>query len=1500
MIRSWLLSGRQRRHGLGFAALAASAAIALALLVGNGATPRASALTSSPPEGEVTPQTDDSMPLASVTMIGASSEEAPGETWGIGRTTIGASTVPYGLVRYTSEGGWTLGPQLLDAEGAPLQGFKPDEPAGLVAPSPLAGQMTAHGSGVLAGVVVKGAGGPEQQVVLVRNPGGSFQETAPVEAPLLLAGETLFATKRAPLIAPLDEEDGKAGALVVPFDEQTQDAVLHWDGEKWTREEIEVPGSTAKEKEESGFQVLGIGASSPEDAWLLAEPSSGAEALVLYHRIGGVWKPVGGPLQVAGESLVVAGSPERIETQLLTVTSEGVWVDAERPGAHALTTVFFKPEGAESGSITGSWCTVSSGKECAYTLPEDLPTDLPTGPSRSIAWASASQYGERVIAGLKEGVSLRLEGTTFKRVLALGGSAPPEDVGGSLGAAFSGAREGWLGSALMPVHLTLAQPEHLLATWPVPFRHALFAIAPQPGAPAGAISSAALAVGDGGEVARYEPGEGWLPESLLSAGARRETPRLRAVTWPTPNRAYAVGDFGQMWLWRGETGLWEPDPATPINFRGNLLGIAFDPDNPAVGYAVGSEGVLLRYGKTWTQEALPEAVRGASLTSIAFAGSEAIVAFHQEHEGSPRTGGLLVNNGLGWRVDEGAAAAIGTNVPVTVAGLPDGGAAAATIGEGAQVFERNQPGGSWQATAVPLPPPAVAPGSLALFREGGALRVIASGVAPIGTEVVSAPPPGFPPTLEEPAPVPSAAQQRGVVRQTADGWSDEEHELNLVKEPPVGPYKQYDTVYQPDPLDAVLVAPGGGEGWAVGGFVESESTLDTSDVERFQANPAEQPAPPSTKQLPRPVSAQPQDVTLAVGGGAQCAAPCADRAQAGIGPDVWLLTALQRARESSVVEGVSAFVYTGPRLSVGEVEGTEPTYPFNSEFARYAELLDYSLHPAAGPALPVYAAASPTDLDARPVGGTESAFLAAVGGPKLPQSLLAESAELGALERAELEGTPGGQAAYYSFEGRSPAGTGGVRVIVLDDTGEVGTRQLEWLGRQLKQAEQAGEVAIAVGNANLNAQIAAGNNPGADAVAAALAGGGASAYFYDSPEENTEAPLRLGNGVLTPVKTVGSGTLGYIDSHRGDAQFEASGFLVVHVAVAQRGTGENAGTNRAPVYVELIPSIGELALEAEEGTLLHRSETALFAGLARRPRAGNRSQSGGTPAPDTGAYIQIPSECVGAGCPPASLRPVYTFSSSKPNVGNFVERDLSSPEPKAVAVAPNGDPIESNGTSGLFCAYEAGQTEVTITAGGLSATLLVTVQAGSQRRPCIPPHPHAQLPSQQQQAPAPPPAPSPAPAGTAPAAAPPVVPLPPPPPPVLPAPPKPAAVVPPFFLPGLSLSPVLAFVPPPVPTPARPTPPSGTSAVTSPVEVAETEEEQEEAPESASAQAVAYRATEHDPAPVYVLGIVILAAFAGASARRRPRRGRRELKVAPATINTMRDRRLVARRQRRW
>ncbi len=1079
-------------------------------------------------------------------------------------------------------------------------------------------------------------------------------------------------------------------------------------------------------------------------------------------------------------------------------------------------------------------------------------------------------------------MSLRLKGTEFERVLALGGSAGAENPGSVFGAAFTSPTEGWLGSEALPVHITEQPQPSRIQPWPVPFRHALLAVAPQPGAPAGSMSSEALAVGDSGEVARYKPGVGWLPETLFGPGGRRETGvRLRAVAWPTPNRAYAVGDEStaghpQMWLWRGETNLWEPDPAIPLNFRGNLLGIAFDPNEPARGYAVGSGGVLLRYGKTWTQEPLPAAAQGATLTSIAFAGSEALVAFNRTVEGHGRVGGLLVNGGSGWQVEEGAAAADGAGVPTTVAGLPDGGAAFATTGgESARVYERDGPGAPWQA-APPLPQPATAPGSLGLFRESGALRVLAAGLAPIEEELLTAPPPpGFPPTLERPLPVLSS-EHRGIVRQTAVGWSDEQHELNPVKEPP-GPYSPYDAVYQPDPIAAVLVSADGSEGWALGGIIAG-ARFDTSDVEHYEAS-GEQPTPEpeATPSPPTPEAGQPpyaQAATFAIGGDAQCAAPCFARAGAKIGPDVWLEHALASAR---AIPGVRAFLYTGARLSAGHTEGTEPRFPFSQEFERYGEL-------AANSPLPFFAAPSPTDLGNRPTGGTEAGFETGFGAAFAPLGSTPSEAitpvgqrpdeRLGCVNREACEGL------YYAFDS---SGTGGpVRVIVLDDTRDVEQTQLEWLEGQLAEVDGKGEPAIVIGNANLTAQEAA-HDPEARNVVNALVAGHALAYFYDTPEENVKEG-ELGN----VVKTYGSGTLGYIEAKKSFAQFQASGFLLAEI---------NANAGKPEVHVQLIPNIEELAIEAENGTLLRTSEVARFAALARRPRAGNECQRGAC-QPTTSPYIQLPSECIPANCP---MKPEYEFKSSNEQVGGFVERETASPLPN-VPETVNGHTVPSSAKgskSGLFCAYEHGETMVTVIAGGLESKIKVVVQAGSKRAPCVPPNPRPK-PTVQQNVPAPPPpAPGPTPAGATPSTAPLALILPVPPPALLASPTPPRAATPSPFVPlAQPIAPLLAFVPPPLPTPARPSPPSGTSAVTSPVEAAEKEEEREEAPESVSAQAAAYSAPEHEPSPVFLVGLVVIAAFAGASIGRR-RRGGREVRIAPATLNGIRQQQRLEHERRR-
>ena len=1166
---------RARRSALALAlALAALAALLAGALPGTGASSRAAG---GGPATEPTPQTDDSVPAKEVTMIGATpAEEGAGadETWGVGKGPAGAVPVRY-AVGGEGIGEWSLGPALQNESGQPLSGFELDTPEAVgnsTAASPLAGQLTADGAGVLAGY----AG--EKAVLLVRepnNPANPFRETDPSAESQLQAGERLLSFTRAPLLAPLDEAGGAAGAFVVPVEERhagVEESVLHWHGasKTWTREKIELPSSASA----SEFRVLGIGASSPRNAWLIAQLSEDALALFQRQVSGGEasWQPValqpggtpGEALSVNGEPLTIPGAhKEQVRSQVLTVTEQGVWIDGERPEARASTTIFFKPASGGGAPSLTSWCTLESSPPGTSPCQHPLPQAVPSGASRSIAWAnSQSPFGERVITGLSEGVSLRLEGESFVPVLALGASA-----GSTYGAAFSNPREGWLGNSQLPVHLTLKPATSSLTPWPVTFRHALVAVAPQPDAPAGSLSSEALAVGDLGEVARYKPGAGWLPESLIGPSGHHETPRLRAVAWPTSNRAYAVGDGGEMWLWRGETGLWEPDPAAPRGFDGNLLGVAFDPGEPARGFAVGESGVLLRYGKTWTQETqegLPAespcpppvaqqsarcAWSNASFTSIAFAGSEAIVAYRllPAIDTNRYIGGLIVNDGGRWHVDAGAAEALESNVPWAVAGLPDGGAA---IGASSAVYERNGPAEPWQATPTPFPGGSE-PGSLALFRENGALRVVAAGSVPdtYGVEKAAEAPPGFPTTLIKPYPLPSN-DEAGVLRQTASGWRDEQHELNNAKEPP-GDWSQYDMAYQPDPVFAVLVNPGGSEGWAVGGQVESEEhggALDTAAAERYGG---EASAPVGTGNAPIPV--EPTQATFAIGGNAQCAAPCATRADARIGPDVWLSAALERA----AIPGVRAFLYTGPRVvSRKAISGpllAADQFSYASELGRYASILD-------GAPLPAFAVASPTDRDDSE---SELSFEQAFAAEPSPFGEGPERAGLASVSKPPACGaTPDCESAYYAFESTGPAGP--VRVIMLDNSGEVNGAQREWLATQLAAAAAARHPAIVVGNADLSAQIAAGGDPGALAVAQILVQDGASAYFFDSPEENVTEQLSYGG---ESIPAFGSGTLGYVSyqSERSGAFLGASGFLLAQVERRRAQLGERSRSrDRAP------------------------------------------------------------------------------------------------------------------------------------------------------------------------------------------------------------------------------------------------------------------------------------------------------------------------------------------------
>ncbi len=1472
-------------------------------------------------------------PASGMQVIGASPGEEAGEAWAQGRLgavpAAAAPGTPVGsqvLLRYTdATGTWQVVP-VDDAEGHPL-GFEW-----------WGSETTAAGGIVLAGSgpAIEGETPASAQRIVVRAPGGAFAVAPAPEASgstaVLAEGEALFPTATstarpttAPLFAALDEGGGRTGALIapvwsekaVPAGELGAPAILHFDGAAWTREpicaELEASGCVAAD---AGLRPLALAASAPGQAFLLASGASGGLELFQRVRINGVtpalttpaWVPVsfaagllasgGAP---AGESVsAAAGGP------LLTVTNQGAWVDLALSGATTQGNATVLVAGAQSeaplatdtGTVLGTWCYPTS--LCPVGTPSlgaALPSDY-----GSFAWpGSGTSPGTRLITGLPNGALLELgeAGGSFSYVVGggaggAGGSIGPGGVTlGTLpgtasasvagGAAFDSPGEGWLGGPTPPLRVAGSPSPDQLTPWPVPFRRPLLAAAAAPGTTAGGSDGEALAVGAEGEVARYHPGQGWDGEYLYNAAGERQTPNLRGVAWPEAERAFAVGDNGAMWVWQASTGQWEADPAAPLGFRGQLTAVAFSPQHPEVGYAVGKQGVLLGYGKTWTQETLPEGLSNANFTSVAFAGGEAIATYRQPAPTASNpfgeVGGLIVDNGGGWERDFEADRLLAqlpgdATILSRVAGLPDGGAVAA--GPGLVIERDGGPGTAWRFAASPLPEAADV-SALAAFREGSSVRAlvslaVASGGQKSWGEIDNPPSPaqGEYGSLLPADPLPGTGY---LLRETASGWRDEEGKAYAYSPQPTG----RGLPGWPDPVLALLVEPGGGSGWALGGqtgngYYEPQigkSQIQTADVSRFGAGAT----PP--QQGEAPLAAAAGTATFALGGNAQCETACVEFANEQLGSDTWLSSAIGRAGR---VGGLRAFLYAGGRLAVGAAAHGEDF--FRRELARYDELL------GGGP-LPVYAASSPGDLTETGIG----AFAAALAG-HVPTGTVPSG----------TPAPPDGEAAY-AFESTGSSG-GPVRVIVLDysrsvlaegDSGQSGcatdpaapANQLQWLCSQLYYAKGAGIPAIVLGNANLSAPSAPGYAADATAVDQVLLGGGASAYLFDSTEENVLQ--QIGSGAES-IPAIGTGTLGYVKYPVSGTKefFGANGFLLVSVATA----GRNASTNRAPVSAALVPNADRLGLEATNGALLRRSSVGLFSGLARIPEGGGAieiNSQGSVIQEFPEPYVPIPEHCQGSGCS-QFIAPQYTFTSSDPEVGDFVAADPNSTNARAVEQV-NGKPVPDP-SSGLFCAYNPGTTTVTLTAGGLSTSMPVTVEAGSVAQPCgTVPLKNPPVVQQVPQAavgevppPAPAPAPSPAPAPVVPAKpavakAQPREPSPPPSPPKpKPAPKPPLPAVPAPLLPTLNPSPIppRAVVPPPSPQPPEPTPPSGTSQVTQPVGITEEEEDEQPAIEAAHHMAALHHRDPGRLVPGLTLALVIAIVGAGAGiGKQRRQRARR-------------------------
>jgi hypothetical protein len=1498
-------------------AVASLTVLALALaLVAHLATRGAHADTTS--AANPTPQPELGTADRGTVLMGAATAGEPGEAWayrvlpldvGVPATSTGPAvfatpgengTPPGQLVfeRATdADPSWTIAETPLDTSAGPYRGMQPDR---------LSARITPHAGGLLLGQDSTRPTG-EQEVVLIRDPGGRFQTVASPPSSVLMSAsqgggetegspaETLLGANGRVADAAI-ENNGHTEAFLGALGPSQETAIVHWNGQAWSREPVELPPVNGAPYTGS-FQILAIDGTSPANLWMLAEANAASGlGILLFHRTqdshgSPQWSPVdlGAPLfsqattparGVSGVALLASPA------QPLTVSDQGVWIDGNltAPGGPSTGYDFTLYYDLSQSKVTGTWCDAHDTNGTALC-------ESPLGASfgrqqgyRSFAFDGPG-FGARIITNpllpggddsTNLGSYLSLRGSTFQRMPGGGANDAPSG-------AFYSPTDGWLEG---PVQITGQAVPQRLASWPVSARSPFTAVVSAPGSAPGQLGSQALAVGAQGVVARYTPGQGWTREFLLTSTGAVSAPSLRAVAWPELDRAYAVGDLGAMWLWRSETGLWEKDPAAPVGFQGNLLGLAFDPSNPALGYAVGLGGTLLRYDKSWMQDTLPPGFAERDLTSVAFSGSEAMVAAGSD---------LLVNSGTGWEVDQGVHALLAsltgaTPQLYTVAGLPDGGA---VIAGRDIVIERDGPSAPWHFSAQPIVGETAVASSA--YRDGSSVRAVLSTVPDVQyPPPLDLPPvdPNTPPPLIPPNPLPGDGY---LLRETAGGWEDEERSAYAG-----------DTSDKPMKADPILALDLGsdGSGWAVGGWSghaddAGRGTDSSGGGQSIRKNvqtagiysyaPAGNPSPPpatSTTAVPL----NPSLATFAVAGHAECNSPCAALADESIAPDSNLTAALGTISALATQPGgPRMLLYTGGR----ETPGLGSESP--AEADRYAQLL------AQGGSLGVYPALSQGDSESAAAGAFTAAFAS------FPAPFGSGAPPAGVNSANIPAGAPAGPGArtHYAFDSTGPSGT--VRVIVIDNSrGSIAASdpyqnpqepQAPWLAAMLADAKQRGIPAIVEGSRELNPNLPPQLNLASDATQEAqiMLQGGASAYVYERPEESRTSQIPSGAPVRIPE--FGSGTLGYRSPISGsftagqpDALFGTSGYLLLSVNVAQR----NAASNVAPVSARLIPLVQSISLDPVDGTLLRRSVPTLFQGLGRRPIAGDRwgpiSAADGNPSP-SGAdpYSSFPPEpCLQSDCSSA-IAPEYTFTSSDPDIANFVEQDPNSTNLRKPLQNAEGHVIAS-ATSDLLCAFNAGTTTVTVSAGGLSASAQVTVLGGSVQQPCgtVPLNPSrfkAPVTPAVMPPPAPPPpAPAPAPAPLAPPPAPATVPH---------TPPAkvthaPHPVLPPLPLAPLSVKPpargsVPAIPPPPAAAFARPIPPGGAT-----VRVFEEKREEEAAPESSQAFA-AYRVDDHDGGPVlavYLFGAAILAAAAGASVRLGPRRRnhRQEIAIAVARI----------------
>jgi hypothetical protein len=1347
--------------------------------------------------------TDYVVPATAVSLLGSIADSPDGETWAYGYTTaptaVGIDGKPlvlavhpgdeaFVLLRFTTATGWQIADVLRNSDGSPYQlgpGLVPGRSAvasGQMAPSGEAWLMFAYSATAPSGASTT------TTAVFHRVPGGEF----------LLDPTACCAANSA--LAPV-----LAGSNAIQFGAP--------------------PTLTVGEDPSGAIYGLLLNPSQTE-TFTVANGSPIRMALQYGSLAGGTWSALSAPLPIGydfvpGDLVTLAAAAETTAGNgwaLISVLSSSILA----PPRPLLLAKFSFPDSSSDWAFVGATgldaldltSNFAAGKPLTVT-PLAISVDsfgvwieakLVIGGDNTVialfdpatahvvaSWCGTAVMSKSIGCALPldpnhpaavpaaefdtpSGAIALAQGNGVVDVYAYGSwtSVAASGFGQGTGQAslFTGPGSGWLAGTYALGLITPQPPAAPLAPWPQANENTLTSVAIPPGG-GGIATSGALAVGLGGTALHYDAVAGWLVDPLP---IRARSANLFGVAFNGPLDAAAVGSFGTILEWNGTT--WLEDPQSMLLTQAQLNAVAFGSDGQ--GWAVGTFGTILHYdGTSWSLERLDAADSGANITSVTVAGSQVFAV----------AGGTLIMRAADGMWDRVDPALLPSSLPdsalTLVSGLPDGGLVAAGK---SVVIVRASPGSGFQYSSQPIDGIAVA---LAAFRDpaSGEVRAFVS-VAPPVLDASGNP-------TDNVGGLPAGDGE--LLLDTGAGWED----LSQDQYPATALTEE--GVPQPNPVLAVATASAGSSAWAVGGYSGTKTASGAGFDVPLQSRPAGvqtasiwrydvggSAVAPTLTQAQVTLPAQPNTVSFAFFSGMECNVQCA--AVQGAQPNTNLAGATAEIGAFGAQPGGPAFAMLG-----GDAVGpsSQVAYQNGNGATDLADLHNY-LSGLGG--LPLYAAYGPLDSvptsanPGQPWGDTFAQSPAPFGLGAAPAGI----------SPVDSGGANGAVHHYYSFDVTQNGGT--LRVIVLDNSAGSLERtipgQTAWLDQQLASAEAASLPVVVICALPLDS-FELGSASDADAVAAKLQAAGVLAVFTTNP---TNSDVKN----LIPFSIVPTGLQipEYEGASLGYQQAQNDGVLWYDVSV---------DTIARTVTVKGIPVVQSLALEPLAGLTVVRSSTLVFQAIGRRPP--------GT-VPSFYNYVSIPAPSC-SGC----VVPSYSFKSSIPGIGTFVMP--SGPGSLFPLLDASGNPIPSS-TSGLFCAYNAGTTTVSVTSGLLTSSLKVTVLPGDIGRPCgtvayapdeihktvggaisyapgtsvSPPAPAPLASSTPAPLPIVPP-PPPAPAPVAPLPSPPA---PPPPKPPLPAPlpviPSPVAATP--LLPAALVAPVVLV--PPIPPAATPIPPGGATA----------------------------------------------------------------------------------------